>query len=343
MKAGKPKINTSIQEGALINGQFLPEEEFKNVLLNQIKDRREEIINRFEEIEKFVEGQNYQQAYDHWEKIQVEILKTPKTQMLAILDFYSSGNQEWRMIESEVDLISDKTGMINTQLGQEIKNLQSATILASHLSGMFKSLQQIPVDIAGVKKKIGEELKDPKALNEINNSNRQQSFKNLIWTQSEQSSFKYRGQVADAYVNHLGRFHSQLLNPTAKTLKSHLSKSVYNEEGEINLTQMLIDAKNNTGWWTGGDLILRDENNYVIYNIQVKTSGSKGEQIGKISLGRFKKRLNKVKEQLISDNSGDLTKSLDAFYQMVKTTSIQTIETQTKKEIENLVQENLTK
>ena len=76
-------------EGAMLGGSFLPEQEFKD-LMKQVWDQQQGNIKAaIHNCILNIESGNILMAYKNWELFQTDILKNPKTQILAITNFYN--------------------------------------------------------------------------------------------------------------------------------------------------------------------------------------------------------------------------------------------------------------
>lgn len=95
------------------------------------------------------------------------------------------------------------------------------------------------------------------------------------------------GQAYDAFMNHLANKETtiysylrtngqQFINTEVHTSK----KTVYEEEKGVlkvgNFAELLKESRNHIGWYTGGDIVIvSPETMEIVYNIQLKTTGSK--------------------------------------------------------------------
>lgn len=301
-------------KGALIGSQLLPKEQFIDVFVQKLSQHYNNFKNQLKNISTLVQKnqEDYQGAYLAWEQLQTSLLGNEKVQLLAVTHFYNKdGKQEWKIYD-EAQVITS-SGIINLQRAtKNIQSLATSQIFAKHLSGLFNSLKS--------EKPSKEMLNKIRKAIQINSYGKDPVFKDAIWSMEEQKTVKYRGQVADAFLQHVGVYHSNYLTSNSNKILKNFSRSAFNEEGPDSWTDRLIESKNRTGWWTGGDLILTDAQGNVIFNLQLKTSAKEGVSIGKISLVEFQKNIDSLINLL--DNKNSYKKIAEQFYRMVETSGV---------------------
>lgn len=294
----------------MFQGNFLPEKEFIIAVTEELnKDTTKQILKENLDIVKNALDISPYAAFKAWEEFSKEFLKNPTTQLLAITEFYNKGEgtvQTWQLMQ-EVEAISkDKSGVVNVaQVSQEIKNVYYSEILTRHLSQFFSVVNR--------KRNLSSIMKDY-------NNFKAESLKDLIWSKKDQKSeYKVRGQIADAFLQHLGKFHLQEMSKERALSNDFSQSDILSKEGGIRgMAMTLQEAKNRVGWYTGGDLIVVDKNNKVIANIQLKTSTKDGAAIGKINISELKNKINKIYSSLNSNN----VEIAEQFFNMLKTSAI---------------------
>lgn len=289
---------------------------------SQIFQKKAEIKTQLEIIYNLAQKQNYKQCFEAWEFFQQEYLKiSQKTTLLTILNFYNKDkNQTWQF-HNEASLINDKTGLISVKkIGDEIQCLNNSQILAKHLTTLFNTLSNYRPSKSEQEIIKNQLIGKNAGWLEMYSLKLRHYLKNWIWTQGEQKGFKYRGQVADAFLQHVGEYHSQLLSLETKQIQNNNLPSVLQEEKSAKLINRMIEAKNRVGWYTGGDLILTDAAGRVIYNIQLKTSSGSGSAIGNIKTTELSKHINKL--LILFNNQAEDRQIAMQFYEMLKTSSV---------------------
>ena len=254
---------------------------------------------------------DYQQIYKAWEQLQKDLLNNMNVSLLAVTHFYNqNGSQEWKLYD-EGSVITPSGRIDLTKADQNIMTLSVSQIFARHLSGLFNSLKS--------EKPSEEQLDKIRSSIQINSIGKDPTFKNAIWSAQEQKTVKYRGQVADAFLQHVGAYHAQYLKTSDNIKLKNFSTSAFREEGPEAWIDRLIESKNRTGWWTGGDLILLDNKGNVVFNIQLKTSAKEGASIGNLALVEFNKHIKKITDLFQNNNYEAIA---NQFYNMVKTSGI---------------------
>ena len=96
------------------------------------------------------------------------------------------------------------------------------------------------------------------------------------------------GKKLDAFMNHIGQFHVQLfyllskgtissdeITPEAQADVKSGEFLEYFQNSPIPAQKWLLDSLNSTSWLSGGDIVVTDKNGKVVFNIQLKTTGTK--------------------------------------------------------------------
>ena len=134
------------------------------------------------------------------------------------------------------------------------------------------------------------------------------------------------GKIADAYLNHIGATHWEILNNFSQQgvmlNGDHLLRTGVKQEERaihnLNFIKLLMASTNRTAWYTGGDLIVTNGAGQVVANIQLKTSAGSGTWIGNIRTATLKQQIELIKTTLLTDHK--LT--AQNFYTMLKTSSV---------------------
>ena len=315
-------------EGAMFQGKFLPEEEFIKAVISLLEDNsiktslKTHLINVMQAIKTGIP----KKAYICYENFYTEFLHNPKVQLLAITNFSEgSGAQEtWQLMDEAQTIAPDTKGTINVTRNK-IKTYYYSSLLSEHLSQYFKVVNRKRNDI------------EESLAKKYHKSTTVNTLRDLIWTKAEQEAndFKVRGQIADAFLQHLGKYHLSFLESNEDPAKSFKNNTIFEKEGGTKgMAKSLYEAKNGTGWYAGGDLIVTNKNGEVIANIQLKTSKDQGKSIGAISTTFLENSIKKILLGL--ENSTQV--AAKGLYEMLKASAIPTnIENKVDNVIENLL------
>ena len=313
----------AILQGAMIGGYLLPEEEFKQIIKELFLEtdnvlKLKSIINN---ALRNIKSKNIRAVYKNIEDFETNLLKNPPTSIMLITNLNSlEGNYKWAWNQDEKNVIR-KSGKIS--FAKTVKNNlleESLTnILSEHLLEMIRTIDSTELSNEEIdslfinykyqtsthKMAVGARAHDDRNL------------KYIIYGNNPQ----YRGQIADAFLNHIGNMHKQLLIGDVKNINPFI-QSVMQEEGG-NFYQLLLDSTNNTPWYTGGDLILLDKTGQIISNIQLKTIiNEKSSTIGKISSTTLFNQLLELKDFIEEDSIIDAEIFANKIYKMFTTSGI---------------------
>ena len=317
-----------VLEGAMIGGVLIPEEEFKTVLKETILNN-EEYLNRLKDLIRLsinnIKGKNIRALYKNIEKIETELLKNPTVSLMVITNVGIDGAEKnFYLHENEKVFVKKSGSLMGTKLIKEkIMQKELSDILSNHLINFIKEVETYKF----TKKELNEYFNENIFLNYTQKkemgkraAKSNYNLKYIIYGNNPQ----YLGQIADAFLNHIGNMHKNLLLTKGKEISQlqELPYSVRKEEGE-NFFHLLVASTNSTGWWTGGDLILLGENNQVIANIQLKTKqGNTFGEMGKITYEDLYKDLLNLQNILEQESIGNIDAFANNFYKIFKTSGI---------------------
>ena len=312
------------QEGAMLGGFFLQESDFKTLITEVINNNSEDLLNRIISIRANIADGNVRLAYHEWDLLQTEVLKNPKTQLLAILNFSNKSKQTWEFMEEE-ETLSRGGNMSLSRVDAAMKQVYSSDILAEHLGGLFTTVEKDEMTFDEVNHAFNDKKTKAKKtfLNDIKYGDKRYIYRPAIYGRIDQTPF--RGKVADAYLQHIGKTHwddfSRFLNSGDTSSIEHFRNTTVKQEeakyGKFSFVDMLIESNNATAWYTGGDLIVTGPDGRVIANIQLKTSWGSGENIGNIAKASLDKALLKLETDLRTGNSN----IANDFYETLKTST----------------------
>lgn len=310
-------------EGAMLGGVLLPKDEFVDLMIQLLEQRKDVIFYALDDTLKAITNKDFKQAYQKWDQFQTEILKNPTTSLLAILNFTSTENQQWTFIDNETNAINNH-GIINIQqVGEDLRRTYISSILTQHLSNLFHELNE-QMDIDEIMYLYDLNRKEIyRQLNPIKYGDKVYTYKAAIYGNIYNKY--YSGKVADAYVNHVGETHTTYLNNFSQGDLSGLdhlaTSSVKAEEkarNQLNFVKLLIASTNRTAWYSGGDLIIVNNHGQIVANIQIKTSYGAGETIGMIRTASLAKMITNIKQLINTDNKEIAIK----FYEALKTSAV---------------------
>lgn len=305
-----------IVHGAMIGGTILPEQEFKEVLLQALQNEEYEkrIISLISLAVRRFNNKDYDGAYEAIEDIEVKLFQNPPTSLMVITNLSSpTGDYQWVWNKSEKRTLKDKGAIDFTKaMRGSIIQKKITKALSKHLQNMIKMVESQKMtnedyDMlfnSGNYRFGGKSAKSDIGERAVKESQNGKTLAYIFY--GDMDTPHRQGKIADAFLNHLGNMHHNLFSDFSFQPNFTFSKSVLEEEGS-NFYQLLLDSRNNTGWWTGGDLILLSDNE-IIANIQLKTIQQEQQtNVGEISSDKI--------FDLISDLK-DFTEFKDGRYQI---------------------------
>lgn len=312
-------------EGAMLGGYLLPEKEFITLMEELLDAKDKEIEMYLNNTLNFIDMRQIKNAYAEWNKFQTKLLFNPTTSLLAILNFYSSSNQSWTFVDDEENAILNKSGALSIEkIGEDLKREYNSQILTQHLSNMFTEVYgQMEEDeihyLYGLKRS-----EIYQQLNPIKYGNGVYTYKVAVY--GNVFDRYLHGKIADAYLNHIGSTHWEMLNNFSQEGAildgDHLLRTGVKQEERaihnLNFIKLLMASTNRTAWYTGGDLIVTNGSGQVVANIQLKTSAGTGAWIGNIRTATLKQQIELIRSTLLLDHKT----TAHNFYTMLKTSSV---------------------
>lgn len=340
------------QEGAMIGGGFLPEQEFKEIIKKYFDDIEnvKKIKNILNTILRFKD--NPRIIYNNIEKLETELFKNPAVSLLVITNYTSNtGNYQWNFQSKESNVLTPRGAISYTEATKKsLLEQQYAKILSTHLLDMIRTVENTSLVNQQIDNNIDSGLFESNIFPTTDlkenmgrraHYNRKLSY--IMYGSSTKTNIK--GKIADAFLNHLGNMHRGIFSEGIQTL-TPIFQSVLEEEGMTGFLQLLINSTNNTGWWTGGDLIIVS-NNQVIANIQLKTIlNSEINGTGKITTDKILTQVQKLRDFIDKDIVYNKERFADIMYNTFKTSAVfDKIDKQVNKDAIELVHQtlNLTK
>lgn len=312
-------------EGAMLGGYLLPEKEFITLMEELLDTKDKDIEMYLANTLNFINMGQIKNAYMEWNKFQTQLLLNPTTSLLAILNFYSSENQTWTFVDDEENAILNKSGALSIEKIEEgLKREYNSQILTKHLSNLFVE--------------IGGKMEDDE-IHYLYGLNKAEIYRQLNPIKYGDGVYTYKtavygnvfgkylnGKVADAYLNHIGATHWEILNNFSQQGAildgDHLLRMGVKQEERavhnLNFIKLLMASTNRTAWYTGGDLIVTNGSGQVVANIQLKTSAGTGAWIGNIRTATLKQQIELIRSTLLLDHKT----TAHNFYAMLKTSSV---------------------
>lgn len=313
----------AVLQGAMIGGYLLPEQQFKEVIKELFldTDNIKQLKNIINKTIKNINSGDRRAAYENMEELQTILLSNPSTSIMLITNLKSpEGEYSWSWVQNEKDTLR-KSGKIS--YAQTIQNglveAEWTEILSKHLLDMIKTVETTEMSNPAISKMFKiynyQNHKIKSAIGAKARENR--NLKYAIYGDNPQ----YRGQIADAFLNHVGNMHKTILTNKMEEIKP-FNMSVLQEEGE-NFLQLLIDSKNNTPWYTGGDLIILGNQGNVVANIQLKTIlNESADTVGRITISKLRTNLQELKKLIDKESILDSEAFADKIYRMFATSGV---------------------
>lgn len=325
-------------EGIVFGGYFLYENEFKELFKKYWNsDLKIEFITT---IQNFVSKNLYKdndvvcttlspkELYYQWETITNQVFGNASISLLGIL--YWDKQYHYTFVKKESDLLQkyvaenitiSKTLMESYRKSMAyIQKTNVEQIMSHHFEQMKKSMKntQLNKNEAYNFHKylvVSKKSKYYKALQEAHMTgyNLYQIF--------YQRQVTAEGLMQDAFVNHLGKKHldvlkilsqEKLTNQIPEQISINKKTSVFSEEKKWPFIQLLINSLNPIPYWTGGDAIVTNNMRQVLFNIQVKSGiGTNASwDIATQKLIEFLNTLNDILNKQSDDIANFLYKNL---------------------------------
>lgn len=260
-----------LKEGIIANNDILNFEEFKQFMFPRIN---ENLLNSFyarlNQIEGSIKKEKYKEAYQRWENLEKAILfnKDYAVSLLFIGNIDSpEGEYTFQYASKEYDVLSDRGKLTRIkQLSEQLFKQSIEEQLSFHLNEFLNDVEFTNTRYKFIKQVFS--LDDSEMKSRAANARwhtKNWTYKNILYGDNPM----WRGNVADAFVNHLAHLHVQTFaSQIDNDEKNIFATSVFKEEKD-NIWKLLYDSKNNTPWFTGGDIVFKYQGQ--IYNIQLKT------------------------------------------------------------------------
>lgn len=351
-------MSIQVVTGAYFGDKLLPEEQFKKQACENLQNS-----NFIQLAIAWLRGiaakrqnkKEFSRAYQEWQQFQKLYLlnKTPIS-LLVISDFTSDSGQKMKTGSTQAtfvedqSLVLDPSGTLKTNakaiesLGQKAAQELVSEVLVRHYNNLMQTVNSdiVSKDFETAIRIQTLDYYSPwgnqklAIRNRYYKNNQNNTYRTVIWGKTQDAQF--RGQVADAFFNHLGALHQSMFSSggiqISKLLANNFNKTVRQEEG-TGFLQRLINARNNTHWASGGDINIVDENLNKIASIQLKTVASNTKTtVGSLSRVSF---FNMIENLIRALENSDYEVYANTLYQKLQTTAFIKNSANTAAEITN--------
>lgn len=304
------------KEGIVAFNEILNEQEFNTVMMQLIDAEWLNIFKlRLLDILNDIEANSIKSAYQKWEALQGEMLGNPNfaTSLLFVSNLQGMdvpGSLQYSYVSQEYNILSEKGMFLNVQQGFE--NIMQDTIgeaVQSHLLGLKEDIEtkEAPYRVVQLMNTLHDNKSKAYAR-----YRQDRTYKNVLYGRSK----SWLGNVTDAFMNHMAHLHMSMEHLEENENGLGFTQSVFQEE-KNNINKLLVDSTNKTAWFTGGDVIIKYNNQ--LYSIQVKSSMLAQGRGGKITSRIRTKGLKIVINNLINSlNMGKLS-VIQSLYNSLKT------------------------
>lgn len=317
----RPKVTISsnsqmvLKEGIIAHNDILSYEEFEAFMKQELNEKVIKSLQlRLSYILNAIKRNKIKDAYQRWEKLQASILKNKDfaTSLLFISNLkLENGKQyEFNFHSKEREILNAKGKFGNmSKLFKKAFEEELSYQVHQHLQGFIKDIetQKAPYELVQLvastttNKDVYTRYKENKI------------YRHVLYGESK----AWKGNVADAFMNHMAHLHIQLLGKEPD-LDNLFKYSVFQEERN-NINKLLADSKNNISWYTGGDVIIKYNNQ--IFSIQVKSADKsykeeKARIRATITTEQLKNFIIKLQNYI---HNKDIINVIKTFYEELKT------------------------
>ena len=305
-----------LKEGILANNDILDFDEFYDFMRDRLnEDVLRSLLNRLNSISGYIKREDNKRAYLMWENLEQAILANDEyaVSLLFIENINSpAGQYNYSYATKEYDVLGDRgklsrLSQLNKKLFQESLEEQ----INEHLLNFITDIENKEMKwkfIQQVFKMDDHDLK--KQASEARWRTHNWTYRNILYGQNP----SWYGNAADAFMNHMAHMHVQLIaGENDVNNKELFATSVFNEEKD-NIFNLLYASTNKISWLTGGDIIIKYQNQ--IYNIQLKTgqkigSGKRRSRIGgKLAVQDLLNFIEKLKLDIKTENVDGIIKNM---------------------------------
>ena len=315
----KQEIKQMVEkEGVLANNDILNKEEYSAFVKQHFN---EDVINKassyFSKILGALGGKNVKEAYRLWEEFQGNVLKMGENFATSLLMISEIKNALTFSYESkEYDLLTTKGYFTAAkETFENMLKLKTEDQIQNHLQKFFTDVQEKEATEKTISLFIQQHQDNKSFADNVFNVYKRfkdnPSYKNVLYGNSE----VWRGNVADAFINHLAHRHANLLKITLVGHKSQeeISYSVFEEE-KNNIDRLLVASTNNIPYYTGGDVIFKYGGQ--IFSIQVKSTKNLANEFKyQLAVSDFEKLIR----QFDADLTSNIEKFINTSYDALKT------------------------
>ena len=321
------KISSSpmvLKQGVIANNDILNYAEFSSFMKERLTSEvLNKILVRFNMIAAHIRANRIKSAYLMWENFQKDILLNPNYHVSLLfienINAQEAGHYSFQYATREADVLSNRGKLTRlTQLNKKMFNEYLEEIISSHLYEFLNQIENTVMPWKFIQKTFtdgDDEIKRNAAY--VRWKTWQWTYKQVLYGENP----VWQGNAADAFMNHLAKNHAQLFSSgSTNDEKNMFATSVFNEE-KNNIYDLLYASKNNTSWLTGGDIVIKYQNQII--NIQLKTGQTRqegqrrrGRIGGKLATAELLTFIEEVKQDLLTANLDNI---INRFYQELQT------------------------
>lgn len=310
----------SLKSGALVGDQILNYEEFYAVIKPVLMQNFEIFLNAIQGLKA---ASSKKELYVKWESFKQIFLLNKKVSVLFIGNLMSdiAGNMDFKYGVEE-NLLSEQGYFSSFSKMESIINSEQNSFLEQvqkHLYGFQQDVESQNLIYSSETDRVFNEgtSKMKQRANAAKYRTNNWTYKNIIYGEGE----NYQGQVADAFLQHMGQMHVQvlaaMLKESGEIPMETIATSVFNENRH-GIYDLLINSKNSTGWYSGGDLIAQLSNGEIL-NVQLKTAlGEKKKISQQISTKRLLQVISSI-ETLLTKDAGNIDNVIQKLFNLLKT------------------------
>ena len=337
----------TLKEGIVANNDILSFEEFRSFMYERLNT--EVLISlqtRLSQIKGCISRGKYKEAYLRWENLEKVILlnKDYNVSLLFIDNINSTDGKsyDFRYASKEYDVLSERGKLTRIKaLAERLYKDDIAEQIGEHLNQFINDIATTNTRWKFIKEVFSSddaEMKSRAANARWHTKN--WTYKNILYGDNP----VWQGNAADAFMNHMAHLHIQIMaGKLSDADKPLFTSSVFQEEKD-NIWKLLIASKNNTAWYTGGDIIFKYQGQ--IYNIQLKTGQSGLDKQRRSRIGgrlAVKNLLTLIEELIIEIKSQNIERIIQLMYDELKTSGyVEATNALLSDAVESLIQFDLT-
>lgn len=283
----------------LFLGQALDENEFYKVFDDwydtKISDFKTKITN-------FLNSPNLNDIdfLKKWNEIQNECFGNDSVKLMISWHSENENERIYSTVLDEEKMMNPKGLSLAKKNAEKVVDNSKKAELASQIQ---KVLNEHYSNMVTQLRSWGKEAEDAESIHEVLGNKKSIAYSKKansyhyssknnghgLYTIFERQS-QSEGKLMDGYMNHLAKFHTQIYDLTIPGVSSQkisgvlrqIKNNMHDFLEEVPpvepVLQWAIEALNTVPWFKGGDIVIVDKNNTVVYNIQMKDTKTEGQK-----------------------------------------------------------------